>query len=235
MELLPDDWNEPDGGSSDRPSERQANGYVKDVLEALEAMDGDRLNGSLMRAAVALTSREFLDGVVVPLLYEAGDLWEDGHICPAHEHLLSAQLSRVLGWLSNSIWVPRGAPKALAATPAGQRHEFGALLGSIIGAEEGWSVTYLGADLPVQDIVTAVRVSGAKLVMLSVVMPQDAEEIVAVLRELRDSVGPHPRILVGGAAVAGLRDEIDASGATPLLDLAALRASLAVMDGGWSI
>ena len=68
-------------------------------LEAVEAMDGPRIYASLMRSLVIMGSEHFVDELVVPLLHRVGELWETGTICPAHEHLLSAALHRVLPWM----------------------------------------------------------------------------------------------------------------------------------------
>jgi MerR family transcriptional regulator, light-induced transcriptional regulator len=201
--------------------------FVRAALEALEGMDGVRLYSTLMRALVALPLREFVEGVTIPLLHQVGELWAEGRICPAHEHVLSSQLVRVLGWLSDAAPVPAGAPNAVAGTPSGQRHEFGALLASVVAAETGWRVTYLGPDLPASDIATAVQVRSAEVVLLSVVMEEeDSDAVLGEVRELRAAIGGRPRILLGGRGAAERRDEVERAGATWLASLGELRERL---------
>jgi MerR family transcriptional regulator, light-induced transcriptional regulator len=201
------------------------------AVEALLAMDGERMRGTLMRAALKLRSRDFVDRVMVPLLRQAGDLWSGERICPAHEHVLSVEVSRVLGWLAASIPVPAGARSAIAATPVGQRHEFGAYLASIVAGEEGWRVTYLGPDLPASDIGTAYKMKGAEVALISVVHEQRFGAIQAELKELRKAIGRGGRILVGGAGVAGRGVEIERAGGTLVEDLDALRTALRRQEG----
>ncbi|NIP80239.1 MAG: transcriptional regulator, partial [Gemmatimonadetes bacterium] len=43
----------------------------------------------------------------------------------------------------------------LVATPAGDRHEIGALLVAAAALGTGWDVVYLGADLPASEIAVA--------------------------------------------------------------------------------
>jgi DNA-binding transcriptional MerR regulator/methylmalonyl-CoA mutase cobalamin-binding subunit len=210
--------------AADEPGDER---YMTRALAALEGMNGEALRAVLMQAAVALSSREFFAHVVLPLLHRTGDLWAEGRICPAHEHLLSAQLLRVLGWVASAIPVPARARDLVVATPAGQRHEIGALLAAIVAAEEGWRVSYLGPDLPPGDVVTAVGVLRARSVLLSVVT--DGEEATDALRqvgEIRAGVGAGVDVIVGGRAVAGRADEVAAAGGTYLPHLDALRAAL---------
>lgn len=205
-------------------------GFVREGLEALEGMDGGRLHAALMRAVLALPLREFVDGVAVPLLHQVGELWTEGRICPAHEHVLSAQLVRVLGWLADAAPVPAAAPNAVAGTPSGQRHEFGALLATVVAGEAGWRVTYLGPDLPAADLATAVEVRSAEVVLLSVVLEEDdPAPVLGELRALRSAIGRVPRILVGGRGAENRRQEVEFAGATWLASLGELRERLAAL------
>jgi DNA-binding transcriptional MerR regulator/methylmalonyl-CoA mutase cobalamin-binding subunit len=208
----------------------EAGRFVRAALRALEEMDAARLHATLIRAVVALPSQGFTDGVVLPLLHQVGDLWARGRISPAHEHVLSAQLGRVLGWLADSLPVAPGAPEAVAVAPRGQRHEFGALLAAVAAAEEGWRVTYLGPDLPAPDIATAVRVRRARVVLVSAVL-RDDDGLYAELREIREAVGKTP-VLVGGLAATAIPETVRRAGATPLADLHELRRALASIHPG---
>ena len=61
----------------------------------------------------------------------------------------------------------------LVATPAGQRHELGALMVAVAAATDGWKVTYLGADLPAAEIAATALQRKARAVALSIVHPVD--------------------------------------------------------------
>jgi MerR family transcriptional regulator, light-induced transcriptional regulator len=195
-------------------------------------MDAAGVHAALMRAVVALRSREFIDEVVIPLQRRVGTLWSEGHICPAHEHLLSAQLGRVLGWLADTLPVPPGAPEAVAVTPAGHRHEFGAMLAAVVAGEEGWRVTYLGSDLPAADAARAATLRRARVVLVSVVMEHEPAELLVELRALRDALDGTVHILVGGRGAAPFAKEVERAGARILTDLDALRRALRGLHPG---
>ena len=70
-------------------------------------------------------------------------------------------------------------------------HEFGALLVAASVAAEGWRVTYLGTDLPAEDIGEAAVRTRADAVALSLVYPAGDVAVGDELRRLRQSLaGP---------------------------------------------
>jgi MerR family transcriptional regulator, light-induced transcriptional regulator len=217
-------------GARPATSWTRAGAHAEATLDAMVWLDAPRVRTELMRAVVALPAREFTGGVVLPLLGAVGDLWRRGRILPAHEHLLSAQLVAVLVWLLDAIPAPAGAPEAIAVAPAGQRHELGALLASIAAAEEGWRVTYLGADLPAEDIAAAARMRGARAVLLSVLAAAEGPALLAAVRLLGAAPGA-PRVFVGGAGARPLAGALEEAGATWLAGLDELREALGEFHG----
>lgn len=191
--------------------------------QAVREMDAPRLQTLLSRALVGLPSRTFMDRVLVPLLRRIGRLWERGQITVAHEHAASVAVRQVLGWMletfrasgeSRRVFADQVPPAIIVATPQGERHEFGALMVSVLAAAAGWRVSYLGADLPADDIARAIKSSNARAVAVSIVSPHaTSDELGRELWRLRRSIGQGPALLVGGTASAvhtGLLEELGA-------------------------
>ena len=97
-----------------------------------------------------------IDRIASPLFEHVGELWNRGDVKPAHEHLVSATIQGLFGGVLEAADPSGVAPGIVVTTPAGQTHEFGALFAAATAASEGWRVTYLGPDLPADDIATAV-------------------------------------------------------------------------------
>lgn len=203
-----------------------ADRYVASCLEAVEGMDGSRIHGVLMKALVGLTLMEFVEGVVSPLLRRVGELWEGGALCPAHEHLLSVCIHRVLHWLLDTLPTLPGAPLLLATTPSGQRHELGAMLAAVVAADVGWRTIYFGPEMGTDDIARAVSATGADAVALSLVYRGDGTSAEDDLRDLRSHLPGSVFLFVGGPALALRRDGLTEHGVTWLSDLTALRIAL---------
>ena len=196
------------------------------ALAAVRRLDAGELHAVLERAAVTVGVSTFLDTVAGPALQAIGEGWRAGTLTVAHEHLASAVFRRVLGWIVGMHEVNASAPRLVVATPPRQRHELGALLAAAAAAAEGWGVTYLGADLPVRDILAAARQVGARAVALSLVYPDEDPLLAGELEELRRELPPGTAVLVGGSAVLLNRPALERVGARVVATLADLRLVL---------
>jgi len=167
-------------------------------LDAILSLDSVFAEQLLSRAAIVLSSRELVYQMVAPLLEEIGERWDRGELRVAHEHAATSLLRNLLGALIR-LHVPEvDAPTAVAATLPGERHELGALMAAMLAAVRGWRVVYLGADMPLEELVHGVRRTRAEALLLSVVCdPGDAREL---LEELRARLPDGTQLLVGGRA-----------------------------------
>ena len=68
---------------------------------------------------------------------------------------------------------------------------------AVSAAAEGWAVTYLGPDLPVADLVSAVAQTGARAVAISVVSVSDDRDVAAALRDTRAGLPARVTLLLG--------------------------------------
>ncbi|MGE5230788.1 MAG: MerR family transcriptional regulator [Deltaproteobacteria bacterium] len=201
-------------------------GIMDEALEATCALDAPRLQAALERAVVGLGVPAFLDQIAGPLLQEIGRGWRDGRLGIAHEHFASAAVRRVLGWILRTYEVSGTAPRVVVATPAGQRHELGAMLAAAAAAAEGWGVTYLGADLPAEDVLAAARQSRARAVALSALHPPDDAALIGYVTELRRGLPAEVRLLIGGPAAMAHRKALTARSAVVVEDLGEFRLVL---------
>jgi DNA-binding transcriptional MerR regulator/methylmalonyl-CoA mutase cobalamin-binding subunit len=212
-----------------RPPAERVPDAVSEALRAAQRLDAPDLEAILERAAVTLGVPQFLDGVVAPVLDDIGRGWRERSVSVAQEHLATAVFRRVLGWLLGVYRVDGPAPRLVVATPPGQVHELGALMVAVSAAAEGWAVTYLGPDLPVADLVSAVAQTSARAVAISVVYVPDDRDLAAVLRETRAGLPPRVPLLLGGAAAGTIRLDGDAAGVERMNSLAELRSRLRAM------
>jgi MerR family transcriptional regulator, light-induced transcriptional regulator len=196
------------------------------ALQAARRFDAVELQAVLERAAVTLGVPVFLDQVVSPLLERIGEGWSERSVSVAQEHMASAVIRRVLGWLLRVYEVRNGALRVVVATPPHHAHEFGALMAAASAAAEGWNVTYLGPDLPVADLVSVVGQSGARAVALSAVHQPQGGDLLGALRDIRARLPSDVILLVGGSGALQVRGEAEAAGARVIESLAEFRALL---------
>ena len=190
----------------------QAASVLEESLAATNVFDGVALEQTLKRVVLSLGAERFVDEIAGAFLREIGDRWHAGTLSPAHEHMASHVVRRVLEWLGDAYDPGPRAPRIVVATPAGEMHELGAMVVAAAALSEGWRTVYLGPNLPADEIASAAERSGAELVALSVVYADDkgtADEVRKTARALPKNVG----VLVGGAAaekldIAGRRTDV---------------------------
>jgi methylmalonyl-CoA mutase cobalamin-binding subunit len=155
-----------------------------------------------------------------------GDLWHQGTLRPIHEHMASSVVRSFLGGMHGIYTAEAAAPHVVVTTPARQRHELGALLAAATAAGEGWQVTYLGPDLPPEEIAAAALQKGARAVALSITYPPDDPLLVDELRRLRRLLDPRIALVVGGRSSQAYSQVLQEVGAHHTGDLGDFRNEL---------
>jgi DNA-binding transcriptional MerR regulator/methylmalonyl-CoA mutase cobalamin-binding subunit len=200
--------------------------HLDACMAAVEQLDAMALESALLRARVALSHTAFIGTLILPLMHNIGEFWREGRLRSMHEHLASAVVRTLLGSLVTAAGLPPTAPPLIVTTPAGQLHEIGALIIASIAGAEGWQVTYLGANLPAEDIAAAVQQKHARAVGLSIVYPPDDPHLPQELTRLRQYLAPEVAMFVGGRAAPGYQDTLQRLGAVLPSSLAEFRLLL---------
>lgn len=205
------------------PGDPEVAGLFAECRRAVADLDAVRLEQALGRASVVLGSDRLLEGLLGPLLTYIGESWATGELAIANEHMASAVTRQVLGGLLRAAPAGDGQPLAVFGTPPGERHEFGALMAAATAAAAGWRVVYLGADLPIDELVTAVSKHRARILALSLMAAERSPALARELAGLRGRLPADTAIVMGGRGARvydDVRGQIDA---IRVDDLGALR------------
>jgi methanogenic corrinoid protein MtbC1 len=136
--------------------------------------------------------------VVFPALRGVGERWSAGEIDVAGEHAASETVRRRLAGFYEAAGRSIGGPSILVGLPPGSRHELGALAFAVAARRAGLDVVYLGADVPLESWLRAVRETGAPVVVLGVVTAADVASATIVAEGIRTLDRP-PECFIGGA------------------------------------
>jgi DNA-binding transcriptional MerR regulator/methylmalonyl-CoA mutase cobalamin-binding subunit len=172
---------------------------LDELLAAVQAFDAREIERLLSTQLHALGPRAFASEVVAPLLYELGARWERGELPISAEHMTTSAIRSLLGVSLRASGAALGLPPVLVTTPAGEVHEFGALIAAVAAVAAGGNAIYLGSDLPQEEVALAAERLGAAAVALSVVT-LDRGAGLAYLRGLRERLAPDVQIWIGGSA-----------------------------------
>ncbi len=210
-------------------AEKDAGEFLERALVAVQALDAVLLEEQLVRASIALSQRHLFQEVIQPLMERVGQMWQEGTLRVADEHMASAVVRSFIGNMRASFQISEAAPHVVASTPAGQLHEIGALLAAVVATAEGWNSTFLGPNLPAEEIARAAAQKGAKAVLLSIIYPGDDPHLGGELTKLRRLLSDDIALLVGGRAAQHYRPFLNQAKVVTLANLNDLRDSLSLL------
>ena len=200
--------------------------HLRLCLEAVRNLDSVSLESRLLSASVALGQQVFFEQVLQPLLVNTGDMWSDGRLKVAHEHLGSAVIRSLLGSMVVASRLDSAGPILLATTPSGQMHEFGALMAAVSATSLGWRTSYLGPNLPAEDIASAALQRNAAAVAISIVYPADDPHLPLELGKLAKMIEGRARLIVGGQGSTAHAKLLSEIGAIHVNNLTELKSAL---------
>lgn len=174
----------------------------RDYLRAIR--DGDR------RAAFAVLEQCIAAGhglrpvylqVLQPAMHEIGRLWQEDRLSVAQEHLATAITQAAMARLYGGHFEAALGPgrRLVAACADSERHELGLRMIADFLELDGWEVAYLGAAIPVDELVATVREQRPDALALSVSLAPHLPRLRAMIEAVRAEMGEAaPLILVGG-------------------------------------
>ena len=145
--------------------------------------------------------------IIEPAQQEIGHRWQRNEISVAQEHLATAISQLVVANIYTRV--PRSSANhkfVLVACVPGELHELGARIASDFLEMAGFSVHFLGADVPADSLAAMALARRPDLVVLSVVTPRAAAGLRDAVAQLRAAAGGTLPILVGGLAAEDVPD-----------------------------
>jgi MerR family transcriptional regulator, light-induced transcriptional regulator len=189
------------GSASAHLTEEQAIRIRSELLDSLLLLDRTGA-AEVWRTLAGIPVESQIDQILLPLLVEVGRRWSENTCSIAQEHFSSAFVrERLVTMLEIHGSEPGGIRTAICAGAPGEMHEFGLLAAAIHLAMRGWRLTYLGADLPVDEIARVVERIRPKLVVSSVICARTVEECLTLAASLRAAAPEKTVIVLGGAGL----------------------------------
>ncbi len=173
----------------------------QDYLDALRR--GDRRQ-ALAAAQSALSAgvdiRDLYMDVFQPAMHEVGHLWETNRLTVAQEHLATAITQSVMAQLYSYVFARPSLGRTMVATCiGGELHELGIRMVADFFEMEGWDVYYLGANMPIDDVVNMVNEQRADMLAISASLNNHVTRARDMINAVRASpIGPEIKIIVGG-------------------------------------
>jgi len=204
----------------------EPNVHLKNCIDAVKNLNAQELEKELYKGLVDYPQFKFIDEIISPLLEIVGDMWKTGEIRILHEHISSTVIRKFLTTLIDNNSITSNAPSILIATPKGQLHELGALIIGVIASSDGWNVTYMGPDLPGEEIAAAIERMNPKIVALSIVYPSDDFTLDKEMLKLKKLLKKDALIIAGGRSVNSYKNILSGMGAKIITNTSKFREEL---------
>lgn len=173
-----------------------------EMLAAVDALDAGTLRRLLETRARELGPVEFALEEALPLAAAIGERWAEGRTSVAAEHRATNVLRSILVE-SVEIGVDDGlGPRVVFASPEGERHDLGVLAAAIAARAFGAQPIFVGADVPIADLVESTVAARAQALALGFAV-SPPETVESILRDVRRALPEEVALWIGGKGIVG--------------------------------
>ena len=157
--------------------------------------------------------------VLAPTQIKLGELWHDGKINIAQEHLATSITIRMMEDQIRSTAPSESIGLRATVTPIdGDQHFIGARMIADALTLDGWDVDFLWNPSPAKDIVEYLQHRHADLIAISATVSDSLPNVMHASKAIRNMQEPRPKILLGGAAVLGAQVSAEHFGADAIAE-----------------
>jgi methanogenic corrinoid protein MtbC1 len=129
--------------------ERLVNGMIKDMVSLDMYSFEKNLDLYIAQKGIEKTITE----IIFPFLERVGILWITNHINPAQEHLSTNIIrQKIILGIEKLPKIPTSNKHIVLFMPEGEYHEIAILFVQFLLKQKGYSIDYLGANVPSVDI-----------------------------------------------------------------------------------
>jgi diguanylate cyclase (GGDEF)-like protein len=185
----------PDRREVDKMARRLSRTY-QEALGVADAGGAERVARRALNEGMSVAV--LYQRVIAPAMWRIGELWEQGAISVADEHLATALTHQVMaGIYGPSLGHQLMPGRILLAGVPGEHHALGLRMAADVIELEGYETIYLGADVPIDDLLGAVAARMPDLIALAATMPDSTPALARAVAEIH-RVDPSLTVLFGG-------------------------------------
>lgn len=143
---------------------------------------------------------EIFDEMLSPALRQVGELWYQGELSVAQEHLASRAAHYAVHKLRTSLPLPEPKNKfAFCAAFEGDQHELPSYLAQVTIENEGWEVANFGANTPFFSLNDEIQQYMPQVICISATFIAELERLSRDYKQLRENASRLKiQIILGG-------------------------------------
>ena len=147
---------------------------------------------------------DFYEKLLIPVLHMIGELWTNGELDVATEHVCSNATITLIDLINqkNSKKITKNLLSnklIIVCTPEGELHSIGCKIIESLLLEKGYNVYNITSPLPTNSIESYLNNTNPHLVLISVTLEENINSAIRLVQEIRKSL--NVSIIVGGNAL----------------------------------
>ena len=178
------------------------NSQLESLYIAMIDMDEVVFEKILSRAIIQMGFEDMVIKMLYPFFRRMGVMWQTGTITPAQEHFISNLVRQKIIVAIDSI-VLNETPKTktfVLYLPENEMHELGLLFMNYLLRKRGHKVVYLGAILPINSLISMIKLKPCDYIVTSIVGSMEEEELKEYAIELSKEFPDKNIFLTGSQA-----------------------------------
>jgi MerR family transcriptional regulator, light-induced transcriptional regulator len=175
------------------------------MLELLIRNDTKSLADIFDRYSQIFGLVKFYERLLTPVMYKVGELWKEGRLDVATEHVCSSAAHTLVKIInervSKSPVANRKALKILICTPEGEYHSLGCMVIESFLRSKGYFVSNIAPSVPSDAFISFAGKFNPDLIMISITLGENIDASNKLINKILESRISYPPILVGGIGI----------------------------------
>jgi methanogenic corrinoid protein MtbC1 len=190
-------------------AEKTELGMKVEMLELLMRNDIKSLVDIFERYSHFFGLVRFYERLLTPVMYNVGELWEEGRLNVATEHVCSNaahSLVKIINdRVSRNFKENRKSPKILICTPEGEYHSLGCMVIESFLRSKGYSVSNIAPSVPSDSVLAYANKYNPDLIMISITLVDNIGAANKLINKILESKIGVLYILVGGIGIESIK------------------------------
>jgi len=180
----------------------------EEMLELLIRNDTNSLVDIFERYSQIFGLVKFYERLLAPVMYKVGELWKEGRLDVATEHVCSNAAHTLVKIINERVSknpvAKKKALKILICTPEGEYHSLGCMVIESFLRSKGYFVSNIAPSVPSNAIISFAGKFNPDLIMISITLGENIGSTNKLINKILESRISVPPILVGGIGIESI-------------------------------
>ncbi len=152
---------------------------------------------------------KFYERLLTPVMYKVGELWGNGTLDIATEHICSNAAHTLVKIINEKVSKQKQpsteVKKILLCTPEGEMHSLGCMVIESVLISKGYSVFNIAPSVPSTSVITFANKLEPDLIIISITLTENINAATRLINHIQTTMAEYPPILLGGAGIRSVK------------------------------